>query len=108
MKKENLTEYNNGSLWSLAEEENFLLGITQSGLDQAGSIIAIDLSEAGDEYDAGDWIGEVRGKDLVLEIVAPFDLRLIERNEEILEQPSILEDDPTGDAWMLKVEKRND
>ncbi|MGZ3704271.1 MAG: glycine cleavage system protein H, partial [Bdellovibrionota bacterium] len=28
-----------------------------------------------------------------------------ERNEQVLESPSVLEDDPTGDAWMMRVEK---
>lgn len=107
MSKENLKEYNNGALWMLEEDGSYLLGITQQGIDQAGSIIAIDLSEVGDEFEAGDWVGEIRGKDFVLEIVAPFDLTLQERNEIIMEQPALLEDDPTGDAWLLKVEKRD-
>lgn len=107
MSKENPAEYNNGLLWLLEEGSAFLLGVTQQGLDQAGAITGIDLAEAGDEFDAGDWVGEIRGKDFVLDLVAPFDLSLLERNDEIIDQPNILEDDPTGDAWLLKVEKRN-
>lgn len=105
--KENLKEYNNGLLWMVDEDEFILIGITQHALDQAGSLIAIDLAEPGDEFDSSDWIGELRGKDNVIEIIAPFDLLVKERNEEILQQPSFLEDDPTGDAWVLRVEKKN-
>lgn len=100
-----LKEYNEGLLWSLEEGEGHLIGVTQQTLDSAGAVAEIDAADAGDEYEAGDWIGEIRGKNSVIDIVAPFDLKVVERNEEVLSQPALLEDDPTGDAWILRVER---
>lgn len=100
-----LVEYNDGLQWSLEEGEGHLIGVTQQALDSSGAVAEIDAADAGDEYEAGDWIGEIRGKNSVIDIVAPFDLKVVERNEEVLSQPALLEDDPTGDAWILRVER---
>ena len=106
--KEELQEYQEGLLWKVDEEDSLTIGVTQSGLDQAGAVQGVELADIGDEFEAGDWIGEIQGKDSLVEVIAPCRLRVTERNKEILESPAILEDDPTGDAWMIRVEKLDD
>ena len=106
--KESLQEYQDGLLWQMVEGDLLTIGVTQSAIDQVGSVQNIEIADAGDEFETGDWIGEIRGKETLVELLAPCRLRVSERNEEILEQPNVLEDDPTGDAWMLRVEKLDD
>ncbi len=106
--KELLQEYQEGLLWQIEEGANLTIGVTQSAIDQVGSVHGVEIADAGDEFEAGDWIGEIQGKDSLVEIVAPCRVRVLERNNEILESPAILEDDPTGDAWMLRVERLDD
>ncbi len=106
--KELLQEFQEGLAWKVEEGAALTIGITQSALDQAGAVQAVEIADAGDEFEAGDWIAEIRGKESLIEIQAPCRLRVAERNEEILEQPSVLEDDPTGDAWLLRVERMDD
>jgi len=101
-----LKEFQDGMLWVMEESEGVLLvGITQGAIDACGTVNEVESSDAGDEYEAGDWIGEIRGKNSTLDIVAPFDLKVIEVNDQVVSTPSILEDDPTGDAWILRVER---
>jgi glycine cleavage system H protein len=100
-----LQEYHEGLLWQLDQEGSLELGFTQSALDQAGAVSVLEASDVGDEFGAGDWIGEIRGKNAVVELFAPCALRVTERNEELLEQPALIEDDPTGDAWILRAER---
>lgn len=100
-----LKEFQDGLLWTMEEGEGMLVGITQQAIDTCGTVNEVEAADAGDEFDAGDWIGEIRGKNSVLDIVAPFDLRVLEVNQEVISQPSVLEDDPTGDAWILRVER---
>ena len=102
---ESLQEYSEGLLWMMKDGDLFAVGVTQSALDQVGSVAAVEIADPGDEFEEGDWIGEIRGKELTVQVTAPYRLRVSERNEELLEQPSVLEDDPTGDAWMLRVER---
>jgi glycine cleavage system H protein len=103
--KSPLQEFQEGLVWKIEEDGGLTIGITQSALDQVGAVREVEIAEAGDEFETGDWIAEIRGKETLIEVLAPCRLRISERNEEILEQPGILEDDPTGDAWMLRVEK---
>jgi glycine cleavage system H protein len=103
--KEHLEEYQDGVAWKLEEGGVLTLGITENGLNTAGDVMEVELADAGDEFEAGDWIGEIRGKNSLVEIFAPCSLRVSERNEELLSQPAMVEDDPTGDAWMLRAEK---
>ncbi|HEY8280640.1 MAG TPA: hypothetical protein VIH99_13505 [Bdellovibrionota bacterium] len=103
--KELLQEYQEGLLWKIEEGQGLTIGVTQSALDQVGSVREVEIADTGDEFEPGDWIAEIRGKDNLVEVLAPCRLRVSERNEEIMEQPGVLEDDPTGDAWMLRVEK---
>jgi glycine cleavage system H protein len=100
-----IQEYQDGLLWRTEDGASLLVGVTQVGLDMVGAVSEMEVADLEDEFEAGDWIGEVRGKNAVLEIVAPCALRVTERNEEVLGQPSLLEDDPTGDAWLLRVER---
>ncbi len=106
--KEELQEYQEGLLWMVEEGDALTIGVTQSAIDMVGSVQGVEIADNGDEFEAGDWIGEIQGKDNMVEIVAPCRLRVTERNKEILEQPALVEDDPTGDAWMVRVEKLND
>lgn len=103
--KELLQEYQEGMLWKVEEGDALTIGVTQIAIDQAGSVSAVDFADPGDEFEAGDWIGEVQGKDSLVEILAPCRLRITESNQEMRENPAILEDDPTGDAWMLRAER---
>jgi glycine cleavage system H protein len=101
-------EFKEGLLWRSEEDSSFLIGVTQDALDFAGTIQGLDLSELGDEFEEGDWIGEVNGKNGLVEITAPFALRIVECNTELLQQPTLIEDDPTGDAWIVRVERMSD
>jgi len=100
-----IQEFQDGLLWKLEDGAMIVIGVTQSALDLAGSVAEVDVSDVGDEFEAGDWVGEIRGKNSVVDIVAPCDLRITERNEEVLGQPALIEDDPTGDAWIMRVER---
>lgn len=103
--KNGLEEFQEGQLWSTESEGSLTIGATQSALEEIGALAGIELGELGDEYSAGDWIGELQGKDGSIEITAPCNLKIVERNEQVMAQHSLLEDDPTGDAWLLRVER---
>lgn len=106
MSRSSLEEFQDGLLWQAEEEDGtIIIGVTESALLKTGALSGIELAEAGDEFHAGDWIGELRGKDAALEIIAPCDLAIIERNEELVGNLAHLEDDPTGDAWLIRIQK---
>lgn len=99
-----LEEFQNGLQWKIQEGKILTLGITQSALDQAGALVELELADEEDEFEVGDWIGELRGKNSTVDLLAPVNGKIVEVNREILDQLSQLEDDPTGDAWLLRAE----
>jgi glycine cleavage system H protein len=105
MSQGRVEEFQDGLAWSTELDGALVIGITESALEQSGALQGIELAEPGDEFSVGDWIGELRGKESVVEILAPCDLKILERNEDLMEQPAVLADDPTGDAWLLRVER---
>jgi glycine cleavage system H protein len=102
--KPELEEFQDGLLWQVREGRSVTIGVTESALDMAGAVVAVELSEVGDEFEAGDWIGEIQGKNSLVEILAPCRLKLVERSEDVLAQPGMIDDDPTGDAWLIRAE----
>lgn len=99
-------EFKDGMLWRTEEGESlFVIGVTQEALDSSGTVQSVDVAEVGDEFEEGDWIGEIQGKNSLVEITAPFAVKVVESNREVLDQPALIEDDPTGDAWILRVER---
>ena len=101
-------EFQNGQLWKLEEGTSLMIGVTDETLSLVGAITGVEISDDGDEFDAGEWIAEVRGKEQTIDVVAPCKLRIMERNLELVEQPGLIEDDPTGDAWLIRAEKIGD
>lgn len=109
MSRSPLEEFQEGLLWHAEEEDGtVIIGVTESALRKTGSISGIEFAEVGDEFSASDWMGELRGKDATLEITAPCDLTILELNEELVENPALLEDDPTGDAWLVRIRKESE
>lgn len=103
-----IREYDDGCLWYMDDGDLVTIGVTEKTFASVGNVNALDIVEMGDEYTKGDWIGELFGTNGSFEIVAPMAIRIIETNQEVLDQPSIVEDDPTGDAWLLRAEKVHD
>lgn len=99
-----MEEFGEGNFWITKEEGFSSMGITQKALDLIGTVESIEFSEEGDEFNEGDWVAEIYGNNTSLEVLAPRKLKVKEVNRELGEQPELLEDDPTGDAWILRVE----
>lgn len=101
---EEIEEYAEAKLWFLAEDNGLVLGVTASGLSELGTIVELELPEPGESYDVGDDMGAIHGRDGDLRIEAPAAIKIVERNHEVMMNPNMLEDDPTGDGWILRCE----
>jgi glycine cleavage system H protein len=99
-------QYYGDYFWYLENDEGSItIGITDEGLEETGDVRQIVLAETEEELSADEGCGTIRGRDSYMEIPAPMDLRIIERNEFLLENPELVHEDPTGESWLLKVEE---
>jgi glycine cleavage system H protein len=80
------------------------VGITQFAQDALGDIVFVQLPEAGTEVEAGQALGEVESTKSVSEIYAPFTGTVISRNDQLADQPELINTDPYGAGWLVQIE----
>lgn len=96
-------KYTNEHEWIREEEDYIVIGITDFAQDALGEIVYIELPTEGDEINKGDSFGAVESTKSVSDLYAPVSGEVIEVNESLLDSPEIINEDPYGDGWMIKV-----
>jgi glycine cleavage system H protein len=79
------------------------IGITHFAQDALGDIVYVQLPEPGTEVTAGESLGEVESTKSVSEIYAPISGTVISRNEQLAEQPELINTDPYGAGWLVEI-----
>ncbi|MDJ0694812.1 glycine cleavage system protein GcvH [Mastigocoleus sp. MO_188.B34] len=85
------------------EGEIATIGISEFAVDQLGDIVFIELPEVGDAVDKGENFGSIESVKAVEDLKSPVNGTVIERNDEMIEAPEQIADDPYGEGWLLKV-----
>ncbi len=80
------------------------LGISEFAVDQLGDIVFIELAEKGEVLKKGDTFGTIESVKAVEEVFLPFSGIIIDRNEEIIDNPEILQNDPINSGWLIIFE----
>ncbi|GAA1360927.1 glycine cleavage system protein GcvH [Arthrobacter rhombi] len=80
------------------------VGITQVAADALGDVVYVDLPEAGTTITAGDTCGEVESTKSVSDLYAPVTGTVLELNQEAIDNPALLNEDPYGNGWLFTVE----
>ena len=83
------------------EGELLRLGISEFAVDQLGDIVFVELAEKGQVLKKGDTFGTIESVKAVEEVFLPFSGVIIDRNEEIIDNPEILQDDPINSGWLI-------
>jgi len=84
------------------------IGVTDYAADRFGNIQFVDLPEVGSEYDQYDTIAFVEGDKSVSEIDVPLGGNVLAVNEDLDDDPSIINHDPYVDGWMIEIEIAHD
>ncbi len=80
------------------------VGITQVAADALGDVVYVDLPEVGDTVTAGETCGEVESTKSVSDLYAPVTGTIVEVNQDAIDNPAILNEDPYGAGWLFTVE----
>ncbi len=80
------------------------VGITDTATEALGDIVYLELPSVGDVIEAGSVIGEVESTKSVSELFAPVSGTVVEVNRQAIDDPSVVNADPYGDGWLLKVQ----
>tara|TARA_R110002096_G_scaffold231766_7_gene421532 strand:- start:24128 stop:24508 length:381 start_codon:yes stop_codon:yes gene_type:complete len=79
------------------------VGITEFAQSELGDIVFVELEDTGFEFSADDIFGTVEAVKTVSELFAPIDGEIIEVNEALEDNPELVNQDPYGGGWMVKM-----
>ena len=87
------------------KEENGLvrMGVSEFAIDQLGDIVFVELAEKGEVILKGDTFGTIESVKAVEEVYLPFQGEIIEKNQEVIDNPEILQNDPINNGWLILV-----
>jgi glycine cleavage system H protein len=89
--------------WIRLEDELCRLGITEFAQQELGEVVFVELPEVGQVFDANDEIGTIESVKAVAEIFTPVAGEIVEVNEAVVDDPELLNDDPHGEGWLVKI-----
>ena len=79
------------------------VGITHFAQDALGDIVYVQLPDKGAAVQAGEALGEVESTKSVSEIYAPVSGTVVARNEQLSDQPELINTDPYGAGWLVEI-----
>jgi glycine cleavage system H protein len=97
-----------GNFWIQSNNDIITLGINEESLNDFDDILSFDLPTEQDHVEAEEVCGSIDTNDGPLDIYSPITGTILEVNTAVIEDPSILFDDPYGDGWLLKIEPVDD
>jgi glycine cleavage system H protein len=96
-------KYTKDHEWLSLEGKEVKIGITDYAQKQLGDIVYVDLPVLGTQVQQFGLIGEIESKKAVVEFFAPVSGKIIEINQAIIDNPHLINIDPYGAAWLVKL-----
>jgi len=90
--------------WVQVDDQILTIGINEDGLDQIERILKLELPPENEEVLADEICGELETDDGSLNIYSPVKGVVTEVNAAVLENPSLLLEDPFGEGWLIRLE----
>ena len=89
--------------WISVEGEEAYVGITDYAQSQLGDIVFVEVETEGDNLEAGDTFGSIEAVKTVSDLYMPVSGEVLEFNSELEDQPDLVNKDPYGKGWIIKV-----
>jgi glycine cleavage system H protein len=89
--------------WVKVDEDVCTVGITHFAQQELGEVVFVELPAPGHTYDAGDEIGTIESVKAVAELYTPVAGEIVEVNRAAAEDPAIVNDDPHGEGWLVRI-----
>jgi glycine cleavage system H protein len=90
--------------WVLVEGTLGTIGVTEYAQGELGDVVFVDIDPSLSEINKGESIGTIEAVKTVSDIFAPYSGKVVEINEALKDSPEVVNTDPYGNGWMIKVE----
>lgn len=95
--------YSRDHEWIRVDDDVCTLGITHFAQQELGEVVFVELPEAGEVFDTSEEIGTIESVKAVAEVYTPVAGEILEVNPALADDPELLNDDPHGDGWLVKI-----
>lgn len=96
-------QYTSDHEWIRVVGDVATVGITAHAADKLGDVVFVELPEAGARVEGGSVVGEIESTKSVGELFAPVDGEVLEANTAVVESPELVNSDPFGEGWLIRV-----
>ncbi len=96
-------QYTKTHEWVRREEGTATIGITDHAQDELGDVVFVELPEKGTSFSAGDSFGTVESVKAVSDLYAPVGGEVVEVNETLNDSPELINEEPYGGGWMIRL-----
>ena len=96
-------KYTNEHEWIRVEGDIAYVGITDYAQEQLGDIVFVDIPTVGETLEAGETFGTIEVVKTISDLFLPLAGEILEQNEALEENPELVNKDPYGKGWIIKV-----
>ncbi|KAA4629708.1 glycine cleavage system protein GcvH [Bacteroides ovatus] len=96
-------KYTNEHEWIRVDGDIAYVGITDYAQEQLGDIVFVDISTVGETLEAGETFGTIEVVKTISDLFLPIAGEVLEQNEALEENPELVNKDPYGEGWLIKV-----
>ena len=100
-------KYTKDHEWIRVEGEEAFVGITDFAQNELGDIVFVECETEGETLDANEVFGTVEAVKTVSELLLPVAGEILEFNSNLEDQPELVNSDPYGEGWIIKVKPSN-
>jgi len=96
-------KYTKDHEWVKLEGDIALVGITAFAAEQLGDIVFLDVTTVGETLEKEEVFGTIEAVKTVSDMLLPMSGEIVEFNEELENNPGLINSDPMGTGWIIKV-----
>ncbi len=89
--------------WLKIDGDAAVIGVTDYAQDQLGDVVYVDLPQPGATITQFEKMGEIESVKAVSDLFTPASGEVLEVNEKVVEKPELVNSDPHGDGWLLRI-----
>ena len=100
-------KYTNEHEWIRLEGDVAYVGITDYAQEQLGDIVFVDIPTVGETLEANEVFGTIEVVKTISDLFLPIAGEIVEQNETLEENPELVNKDPYGEGWLIKMKPAN-
>ena len=99
--------YTKEHTWVKIDDKLAVIGITDYGQDQLGTVVYVELPQKGDFVDAGEKVASIESLKATVDIFSPLTGKITNINDELSNEPDLINSEPYTSGWLYEIEMKD-